>query len=226
MIELAGDAIGDLTPVDPNPAGGLFTTYDPTTGENVTGLLNAIHDPARSTGYLDEVFSALADMDETSAVTIAQNAQNLKLAAGYARDQVGLLGVPESQWSQADMLAYITAFRWLIIGNQLMFTPDTVLMAQHINLNRPDYGDPTSGIADFGVAVTDFIGPAVDAISPIANTPGALAGLLSSAITALNSVAKSASTGILTPLLFAGIIVFALSKSSGAIGDVKGIFRR
>ncbi len=178
-----------------------------------------------ATDYLDPLFGALdGGGDETNAMTVAQNAENLRLAAGFAREQIGLLGTPDAAWNQSDMLAYITAFRALIIGNPDMFTPDTVLMAQHINVNRPDYGDDITPVADVGVAITNFIGPAIDAIAPIANTPGALAGLLSSAITALNNVAKSASTGILTPLLFAGIILFALSRASGPIRDVKGIF--
>lgn len=167
--------------------------------------------------------------NEAMGVSLEQNQSNLHYAAQYAMQQLGLDPTAQGTWSQSQMIAYVGFFKNFILSNPEFFTSDTVLMAQNINLSRPDYGDDilrVGGVpvADVGVAITDALKPAFDAIAPLAQTPAALAGLFNSSVSALNNAAKVASTGILTPLLFAALVIWGLSYASRPIREVKGIF--
>jgi hypothetical protein len=199
--------------------GGALGPVDPT---QYNGTISELPDNI----YTLDGSNANTDTTATAEVSSETNQENLNFAAEWAIRNAGLEGHPKSEWTQAGAVAYITNFRQFILDNPQLFTGDTYAMALHINLNRPDYADPIGNIADIGVAITDFIAPAVDAIAPIAQTPSKLADLMNASITALNNAAGSvASSKLLTLLLLGGLAIFALSKASGPIQDVKRIFR-
>ncbi len=178
-------------------------------------------------------------MAEANPVTPGQNQQNLNEAAGFARDQVGLLEIPEAQWTAQDQAAYILAFKNLILANPEMFFPETVDLADAIKESvvqdyAQSYASSATNIERLYLTIDSTVADAVSSVmSPwskipgqVAETTGALVSALKNAGAAINNAMNFlGSAPVLTIVLIGGALLLIAQQASGPIKDVRGIFR-
>lgn len=166
----------------------------------------------------------------------ATNQANLNAAARQAAASVGLTDKPKGDWSQAEAVAYVSAFKAIILANPAQFSPLSHQIAQHIDPARYYFDnegpiDPnafvlatTDVIAWAGNQIVDTYGGATSAIHDVAN----------GFVEAIAGVGKSAAVfGAVAPLILPAAAVLFLwfavrtvgGDPGGQLGKTIGAFR-
>lgn len=190
--------------------------YDPVTlqvFDDATGavMVQSEHALGKYVTGIDDFSVADGTASTTTGVTVAENTAALKQAAALAAQQLGLTGIPTNQWSPDQTVHYLDAFRAIVLANPENFNAQTIATAQ--NMHTADLAN-RSNLANFGVAVTDFVAGAANAAggSAIGVTAKGITDALTSLGQSLSGVAAIAP--YLLPIGFA-VFVYLAVKSVG-----------
>lgn len=161
------------------------------------------------------------------AVDSTTNAANLASAENLVQINLGLDQIPQSQWSQDQMISYLQGLSSTINQYPTEFDSQTVANASTIgssNLSDLALQDPSFSWSDFGSALEDNAAAAGNNVAAlgqgISNAVNSIGSTISSLGTAASNTATIAQWALPAALV---LLVYLLSQTKSGSVSAKGL---
>jgi hypothetical protein len=154
------------------------------------------------------------------AVSAATNAANVASASNLVEINLGLDQIPQSQWTQAQMISYLQGLSAMIIANPSEFTAQELASAQQIsgsNLNSLQLQDSSISLSDIGTALESSASAAGTSLVNLGNGISNVISSTGDALTKLgNAASNTASVAeiAIPAILIIGVILLFQTKSA------------
>ncbi len=197
--------------------------YDGSTPED-----GAIYNPTSGQWESPIQPAPTGDQGEPDADT---NKANLDYAARFAMQSLNLSPLNQGDWTQAEMIAYITTFKNFILENPSYFNGATYSMAVQMNLDRPGYADNVTNVdvvadqADW--VIKNLLEPAARIARPLTGVPEKIteaAGNMADALAKAAAAAAALPSALIAVVLIGGLLIWGLSASAPAIKGARSVF--
>lgn len=168
----------------------------------------------------------------TGTITDAENQANLSAAAQQAANEAGLSLANKPNWTGQNAFDYLSNFKAIIIANPQNFNDLTVQIAQRMNLDQAGFDDRGKLIntADIGLAISNVVLPAVEAVSsaiPVGQAIQAVSHAGSAIVSSVDNVARAIGNSspllpVLAPIV---LIAAAILLTKDAAGVARSAIR-